>query len=768
MHSSTSADKRTDPLHYLPPEALPTLASLLCCPATSDDDTQPPKDWLHMQRAQVASLPRTLKLNRSVSLATFFTIDQATSGRLCHCHHDLKPELIFWCYSRLNDEVSVHADRYRRYRNDHPSECTDELRGYIDRLTAIATLFLSKDSFEDEYGRYAVPEEERYRRVRGGCAACVLAAVGTRAQMLVDLRAGMLARNKGRAPRLLPLVEAWMDAFQGQTLEMRMESEETAEELRQFRSRIRKIKVKGEKGGEKYYEERDRGRRRRRHKKRAGPSWGLAVADLFGVNFVDKSKKNKKKEKHAGSSSGKERSGNHHDSAYRHGSSSHHGPSTPRGSSSQHGSSAHRDSSSRAGSTHRPQSGHGDKHSSCPSSAASKIQVWDDGRSSAYSYYDPSYITAHEDDIPNDANLRGSRYVVSPLTSPRTSSAYHDDVSSLSSSSSSRHSRNAYRQTFPSESNTSVDTIRPEPPVVVTTESRSGSHHHRVHPVFDPNPGDPRHSWTSRVASSIYSTDGNGLRAGDAGFRASGNGYAVRHAPTEPELRRVVEGLELREGDVPMHPDEYDEICCPSSDSEDEEDGGEEGEEQYVPARAGWGEGKGKGMQPEQGGANLCPVCRRDLKGLTSEEANAHVNACLDGKAAAAPSSSKRGGGGRPTVSGIGRMVDDVIDGYGKLSVIDEAAEMFTPHPSAAARVRRDHGETAHDRARGHGVSFVPSSVGVGVPDGEVHPHDSASARRVSLGSSTQGSHQRSVDGGSEGRKSKLGGGKFRHVVRGR
>jgi hypothetical protein len=755
MPWSTSADKRADPLHYLPPEALHTLASILCYPTSSPRDTQPSRDWLIQQRSRIEALPRSLKLNRSLSLATFFTVDRVVSGRLCQNHRDLKPELVFWCYTQLNEEVSVHVDRYRRYRMRFPGECTDELRDYIDNVTGIATLYLGRDDFEAEYGRHALPEEERHHRVRGGCAACVLSVVGARAQMLIDLRASMLARKKHKTPRLLVLVEAWMDEFPTGTLEMRLESEEIAEELRQFRGRIVKLKgERGEDGGEKHYVERDRERRRRRKQK--GVSMGRAIAEFFGLWFGGKKKQ--KKEKH-GSSSGNERSARRDSTGHRD-SSSHHGSST-------HLSASHsrRDSASRAGSTysgrpgstssHGPQSEYVDRHSSRPVSTTSHVEIWDDGRSSQYSYYDPSYVTAHEDEVPDNATLRGSRYTVSPVSSPRTSAAY-DNVSELSSSPSARYSRNPYRQSFSSnlrhESTASVNTIRPEP----VPTSPPGNH---LHPVWDPLPGQPRYSWTSRCASSIYSTDGNGLREGDAGFQGSGNGYAVRH---EPELERVVENLELEEDDVPLDPDGYDEIHCPSSDSEDGEDEAEE-EDEYVGARAGW-----KQPQKEEETANLCPICQGDLSGLTPVEATTHCNACLDVNAAPVP--PKRGG--RPTVSGIGRMVDEVIDGFGHLSTIDEAAAQFTPRPEVAARVRREYEDKAAPGGRSKErrySSYAPSSVGMGVPDGEVLPDDSVSVRRQSARSERETRRQ------SAGpvrhlshRRSALGGSKFRHVVRDR
>lgn len=771
MPRPSSTDKRADPLRYLRPEALPTLASILCYPTSSPRDTQPSREWLAQQRSRVEALPRGLRLNRSLSLATFFAADRGVSGRLCGHHRDLRPELVFWCYAQLSEEVGAHADRYRRYRrrlSPAGEECADGLRQYVDRVTGIATLYLGRDDFEAEYGKYvSTREDHRYRRVRGGCAACVLSVVGARAQMLIDLRASMLARKKRKTPRLLVLIEAWMDAFPTGALEMRLESEEIAEELRRFRGRIAELRAeRAEQDGESRHGKRYRRSRRRRQ--RSGGSMSRAIAEFFGWRLGQKKKERR------GSGSGEERPGSRRES------SSHHGSSTRRNESSRH-----RESSGKAGSTYSayppssrpgasssdgPRSEYVDRHSPRPVSAASQSQVWDDGRSSPYSYYDPSYVTAHQDDIPDNAALRGSRYV-SPLTPPRAPFT-HNDVSQLSSSS--RYSTNPYRRSFSSnsrlESTTSVDTIRPE----TTATSRSSSH---TRPVFDPAPGQPRHTWTSRCASSVYSTDANGLRAGDDGFRARGNGYAVRQG--EPELERVVEDLELEEDDVPLDPDGYDEIHCPSSDSEDgDEDGEDEAdeEEQYVGARAGWASGK-----PDMAGssARLCPVCQGDLSGLTSEDAVRHCNSCLGRKPT--PVTTSRNGS-RPTVSGIGRMVDEVIDGLEGLSTIDEAAGQFTPRPSAATRVRGDDGgrplnlgAVRQDRAdggrsRGQRTSNTPSSVALAVSDGDLGPDDSISVSggQVRSGRETRRESPAGSSQSSASRRSALGGGKFRHVVRDR
>ncbi|OIW33014.1 hypothetical protein CONLIGDRAFT_161352 [Coniochaeta ligniaria NRRL 30616] len=732
------ADKRADPLYYLPPTSLQTFAWILCYLSPSGT-TQPTKDWLVQQKSRISDLPRTLKLHRSVSLATFFSIDEVVSARLCTYHRELKPELVFWCYTQLNEEVSTHLDRYRRYRAKFAGECTDELRDYIDRVTSIATLYLHRDDFEGEYGRHALKEEgERHERVRGGCAACVLAVVGARAQMLIDLRASMLARAKRKTPRLLLLVEAWMDAFPSGTVDMRRESEEIAQALTEFRERIAEVRGEEGDGRESHYEVRDK---RRRRKKQHKVSMSKAIADFLGWKFGDKKKLHGSSSGSHHRSSSRRASSPHRPSSSRHGSSTHREPSLRREASSRAGSTY--SSSSRPGSSSgRPQSEYIDRHSARPSSSASRVQAWDDGRTSRAGHDEDnrprsSRVSSYTEDVPDDATLRGSRHGPS---SDGGSGAGFD----------SRYSRNPYRMSFPQslrpESVASAKTIRPE-----YTPGRPASH------ASTPVPDSYRNSWTS----SVYSTD-------DAGFRP-GDGY--RNTADLKPLQAVIEGLELEEDDVPLDPAGYDEVCCPSSDSEDggnDNDDKDEKEEveQYVPARANWP--KKPAVPSDDSSTEKCPLCQGSLAGLTPVQRNAHCNACIDGKAAPLPSSSSShgGGGGRPTVSGIGRMVDDVIDGFGRMSTIDEAAEQFTPRSSVASRIRREY--QGEDDVRSHHRAssvYAPSSVGAGVRDDEVGPDDS-----ISVAGSVRPSRRRpgSVAGSTASRRSALGGGKFRNVVRDR
>ena len=105
-----------------------------------------------------------------------------------------------------------HYEGNQRHREGQ--RLGDRMRDLIDVLSGVATLFLSPREFKRHYGR-GVSAGHRFDKVRSGCAACVLAAVGSRTEVLVALRANIKAREKCREPRLLALVEAWMKLLGG-------------------------------------------------------------------------------------------------------------------------------------------------------------------------------------------------------------------------------------------------------------------------------------------------------------------------------------------------------------------------------------------------------------------------------------------------------------------------------------------------------------------------------------------------------------------------
>lgn len=698
----SSLAKRVDPLYQLSDEALETLADILCYP-TNNGDTEPSKEWLRQVRDRTKKClyqNRHLNLHRGLTMATFFGLDDVVWSRLCKYHHYLDPELLFWCFAQLYAEVSDHVDRYRAYRSKHRQECSDELRDFVDRITSVVTLVISRHDFDYEYGSNGVPDGYRYRHIHGRCAGCILSVVGSRAQMLVDLRANMLARQNRRTPRFLPLIEAWIDGF-GKELatQMRRESDDISVELREVRAVVMQAEAEN-KDKERDYAERQK---QKRVKHRARASFAGALANFLGIKFGKKKDKEGKKDD---GSSGGAGSG----SGSRRDSSSTHGSSTQRGSSSRAGS-AYNDISSRSGSaTSRqsgtssrhsgPQSEHVDRHSSRPASTSSRVASWDDGHGSqsAYSnmyqdqeeadYSNPGghsrYSSREEEDAVSIDTPRSPR--AGSTTSDRTPRPYSttsDRVPRPYSTTSSRHSAAAAEDYIPARANWTRpqdpplrDPHRSSPPPPTSPRPTSTASDATVRP--SPRSGG-RHSaasWTS----SVYSTNDDGLRAGDAGFDATRtDGYRV-------DLGKIARDAGFEEGDVAMSP-EVAASMCDVSDSEDEDE--EEPEPEEV----------------------CCPVCMQSLAGLSAEVANAHANACVDGRPMPIPRKKGRPAGGRRG------GVADVTRRVGGLGIIDEDEAGVRRAGGGPPAVRRERGGTRRS----------PSVTGLGVSDEELGPDDSAS-----------------------------------------
>ncbi|KAB5523023.1 hypothetical protein GE09DRAFT_488361 [Coniochaeta sp. 2T2.1] len=586
----SAAQKRKNPLYYLPPNAVEAIATLLVYQgsAADPDNTKPHsnKSWLANQHSQVTSLSPDLKLNRpQLSLATFFDILIPTStygggvcGCLCKSAHDaLDPDLIFWCFSQLSNEVGHHTDKYRRWARKYPAQSRAELEDYMNRMTGVATLYHTTTEMEELFlggrGTYkTLPKKFWLNRVRNHCSACVLAVVGGRAQMLIDLRASMLARKKDRrAPRMMRLVEAWIDGFPvGFPLEMRRESEQMARELVKFSLRVvearKEEEIRDARGGREpgYYEE--RGERGKTGKTGitgfVNRKWGE-----LKENFKDEV------EKRSGSRPGSRDGSRPPSSSGR----SHRESSSRPGSSSGHRSSSRgRDETPRHTTSSRPGSSSGSYHDydydrddrrdhSRPASARSSSGV--SNRSSTTSIHPDirsdyeAYLPAYAESVAPDDDNDDRRY-------------------STSSSRSNRDSTPSRRDSTPS-----ATTLRPD---------------------------------RSSYSSSIYSTDEDGLHPSDPGFRGSSAPYNV-NVSREERRRTVMANMGLTSSDVPLDADE--EGYYPSDDDDDEVDA----EGQYVPARANWM----NGLE-----SSKCPVCERDIGGMSMAERARHANECLDGKIA--------------------------------------------------------------------------------------------------------------------------------------
>ena len=148
---------------------------------------------------------------------------------LCAAHRRLDPELLGLLYGLLRAEVSVRVDRIRaylrvvrrreesgegEYEYDHVGpEGRELLQWFVDRMSCVAGLYMTGREVDRLFGNRAGRWEGSsvLHKVKGGCPASVLAVVGGDDAVLVVLRASLKARAKGKAPRLLGLVEGWME-----------------------------------------------------------------------------------------------------------------------------------------------------------------------------------------------------------------------------------------------------------------------------------------------------------------------------------------------------------------------------------------------------------------------------------------------------------------------------------------------------------------------------------------------------------------------------
>ncbi|KAL2136591.1 hypothetical protein VTI74DRAFT_2896 [Chaetomium olivicolor] len=152
----------------------------------------------------------------------------------------------------------------------------ERMKEFVERLTGTVTLYLSPANFEQYFGKGTRPEFQ-FDRVESGCPACVLAIIGGNRELLVALRANMLARAKRRQPRLLRLVEAWMEMFAVEQ-EMKRQSEALAAEVRMVREMMhwRKVESRRRAGAE-------RGKKREEGRSRHGGGLPVGTRSVDGI-----------------------------------------------------------------------------------------------------------------------------------------------------------------------------------------------------------------------------------------------------------------------------------------------------------------------------------------------------------------------------------------------------------------------------------------------------------------------------------------------------
>ncbi|EOO04101.1 hypothetical protein UCRPA7_395 [Phaeoacremonium minimum UCRPA7] len=179
----------------------------------------PAQEWLARQEEKMLRLPR--ELTKPTGLVDRTRIALAKKGLstdkwlprvsvLCTTHALLNPWVVHRVFLLLQHEVMHRVNTVRYYRGELK---TQEVVDYCTHVSGILSLFKTPTEFA-AICRTEYPGHLRFDRIASGCEACILAAVGSRAQLLVDLKASLLGRaDRRKEPRLMRFVDRWMQCF---------------------------------------------------------------------------------------------------------------------------------------------------------------------------------------------------------------------------------------------------------------------------------------------------------------------------------------------------------------------------------------------------------------------------------------------------------------------------------------------------------------------------------------------------------------------------
>ncbi|KAM0324325.1 hypothetical protein ACHAQA_008104 [Verticillium albo-atrum] len=234
--------------HYIqdfPNRAIQRLTAILTLPP-QHGLARPTSGWLARQQRAVDCLPESclrpssnvtkplglmkrglMKLTEKHSLP--FVPDAAV---LCQSHKNLHPWRIRSIFLLMASECGIRSDRIRRHAGFDGIPPSQNVQDFVYRMTNVSGLWVASDDFEARFGY----RPDMFPQLNSGCEACMLSIVGARAQLLVDLRANMLARSKrGYEPSFMRFVDAWIEWFGDDASFIMAESRILSEELRQIR-----------------------------------------------------------------------------------------------------------------------------------------------------------------------------------------------------------------------------------------------------------------------------------------------------------------------------------------------------------------------------------------------------------------------------------------------------------------------------------------------------------------------------------------------------
>jgi hypothetical protein len=244
-------------MELLSQRAVRKLAGLLYLPI-QDDDTPETREWRGRQTEKMNRLPQILMrtTNPLLGLAVRFTEKYKASylpsaAILCPTHKALDPWLIRRLFILLAAEVTVRSDRFRSFHGSEKLPLTESISSFVQRMNGVSALWLDAAFFDAAFGTRA---PESLPSVKSKCEACIMAVVGAHDQVLVDLRANMLARSRSGTvvPRFLRLVDEWIDHFnEKDAAAINAQADVLASELRVVRketTRLRKMRKDGKRG----------------------------------------------------------------------------------------------------------------------------------------------------------------------------------------------------------------------------------------------------------------------------------------------------------------------------------------------------------------------------------------------------------------------------------------------------------------------------------------------------------------------------------------
>lgn len=200
---------------------------------------QPPVNdgWLRDQSNLIDSFPTSLRRPETLLPRLALALTSTEKAVLCETHKPLNPLLIRRIFLQVSAESSTRVKRLHEY---HPA-LPENVSQFLKRIERLQSLHMAPDLYRQ--GFQVSPDEPRFETVEGGCEACILAVIGGNRQSISDLRTSMIGRKKkrGSAPRLLPLVENWIE-WTGQGNEIMHETDVLARKVRGIRRQLQQAR----------------------------------------------------------------------------------------------------------------------------------------------------------------------------------------------------------------------------------------------------------------------------------------------------------------------------------------------------------------------------------------------------------------------------------------------------------------------------------------------------------------------------------------------